>query len=43
LLIRFNAHGDPVNEYGERFIVLLIKEKTGEEICPMEQIILDTG
>jgi hypothetical protein len=23
--------------------VLLIKGETGEEICPMEQIILDTG
>jgi hypothetical protein len=43
LLIRFNSHGEPVNRYGERFFVQLIEEKTGEEICPMEQTILDTG
>jgi hypothetical protein len=43
LLIRFNGHGEPVSKYGERFLMLLIEEKTGEEICPMEQIILDTG
>ncbi len=42
-MIRFNGHGRPVKKNGERFLVLLIGEKTGEEICPMEQIILDTG
>jgi hypothetical protein len=42
-MIRFNGHGEPIIKYGERLIELLIERETGEEICPMEQIIPDTG